>query len=77
MTSSPHGPYGLGYSRATIIITMRSNNASLSKSLKLFKFGLFSATREYEAGIASNRRSARYGDYVPEPCTHRPSHSGS
>ena len=35
MTSSPHGPYGLGYSRATIIITKRSNNASLSKSLKI------------------------------------------
>ncbi len=44
---------------------------------KLSQFGLFSATREHEAGIASNRRTACYGEYVPGPCTHRPSHHGS
>ncbi len=38
------------------------------------QFGLLSATREHEVGIASNRRSARCGEYVPGPCTHRPSH---
>ena len=37
------------------------------------QFGLQAATRLHEAGIASNRRSAYYGEYVPEPCTHRPS----
>ena len=42
---------------------------------KFPKFGLFSATREHEVGIASNRRSARYGEFVSKPCTHRPSHS--
>ena len=26
MTSSLHGPYGLGYTRATMVITMRGNN---------------------------------------------------
>jgi len=26
MTSSLHGPYELGYTRATMIITMRGNN---------------------------------------------------
>jgi hypothetical protein len=41
------------------------------------QFGLKSATRLHEAGIASNRRSARYGEYVPGPCTHRPSRHGS
>ena len=41
------------------------------------QFGLFSATREHEVGIASNRRSARCGEYVPGPCTHRPSHHES
>ena len=41
------------------------------------QFGLESATRLHEVGIASNRRSARYGEYVPGPCTHRPSHHGS
>ena len=30
-----------------------------------------------EVGIASNRRSACCGEYVPGPCTHRPSHHGS
>ena len=40
---------------------------------RLPQFGLQAATRLHEAGIASNRRSAYYGEYVPEPCTHRPS----
>ncbi len=31
------------------------------------------ATRLREAGIASNRGSAYRGEYVPGPCTHRPS----
>ena len=39
------------------------------------QFRLFSATREHEAGITSNRGSARHGEYVPEPCTPRPSHN--
>ncbi len=46
-------------------------------SKKSSQFGLWSATRPHEVGIASNRRSARYGEYVPGPCTHRPSHHGS
>ncbi len=37
------------------------------------QFGLKSATRLHEGGIASNRRSACCGEYVPGPCTHRPS----
>ena len=41
------------------------------------KFGLKSATRLHEVGIASNRESERRGEYVPGPCTHRPSHHGS
>ena len=41
------------------------------------QFGLGSATRPHEAGIASNRGSARRGEYVPGPCTHRPSHHES
>src|ERR687895_2897146 len=34
MTSSPHGPYGLGYTRATMVVTMGSKGASLSQSQK-------------------------------------------
>src|SRR3989338_3582232 len=41
------------------------------------QFGLKSATRLHEAGIASNRGSARRGEYVPGPCTHSPSHHES
>ncbi len=40
------------------------------------QFGLHSATRVHEVGIA-NRGSARRGEYVPGPCTHRPSHHES
>ncbi len=41
------------------------------------QFGLQAATRLHEGGIASNRVSERYGEYVPGPCTHRPSHHES
>ena len=34
MTSSPHGPYGLGYTRATMAVTMRSDRATWSGSHK-------------------------------------------
>ena len=34
MTSSPHGPYGLGYTRATMAVTMGSEPARVSKSVK-------------------------------------------
>ena len=41
MTSSPYGPYGLGYTRATMVIT-KSYTIKLiwSKSLKITVFGL-------------------------------------
>ena len=35
------------------------------------------ATRLHEGGIASNRGSECRGEYVPGPCTHRPSHHES
>src|SRR5699024_3705342 len=39
--------------------------------------GSESETRLREVGIASNRESECHGEYVPGPCTHRPSHHGS
>ena len=75
MTSSPYGPYGLGYTRATMTIT-KSYTKIFSKSLKIVVFGLYAATRIHEVGITSNRRPACYGEIVPRPCTHRPSHAG-
>ena len=40
---------------------------------KMSQFESESATRLREVGIASNRGSAHPGEYVPGPCTHRPS----
>ena len=77
MTSSPHGPYTLGYTRATMVTTTGRNTARWSNPQKLSQFGLHSATRVHEVGIASNRGSACRGEYVPGSCTHRPSHHES
>ena len=78
MTSSHHAPYDLGYTRATMGSTTRSEPCEGKRiSESCSQFGLQSATRLHEAGIASNRGSARRGEYVPGPCTHRPSHHGS
>ena len=78
MTSSHHGPYGQGYTRATMGRTEGDEPARGSRALKSVpQFGLESATRLHEVGIASNRRSECCGEYVPGPCTHRPSHHGS
>ena len=41
------------------------------------QFGLESATRLHEVGIASNPESECRGEYVPGCCTHRPSRHGS
>ena len=46
-------------------------------SEKQSQFGLWAATRPHEVGVASNRGSECRGEYVPGPCTHRPSHHGS
>ncbi len=44
---------------------------------KQAQFGLQAAIRLHEAGIASNGASARRREYVPGPCTHRPSSAES
>src|ERR1700730_8421958 len=66
---------------ATHVLQWRGQRDAKEQSFanlqKPSQFGLCSATRAHEVGIASNRRSARCGEYVPGPCTHRPSHHGS
>ena len=78
MMSSHHGPYGLGYTHATMVITtgMQCGNAELILQ-KSSQFGLGAATRPHKVGIASNRKSARCGEYVLGSCTHCPSSHGS
>ena len=78
MTSNHHAPYDLGYTRTTMAIKQReARQRGGANPKKSPQFRLQAATRLHEVGIASNRRSACCGEYVPGPCTHRPSHHGS
>ena len=78
MTSSPHGLYVQGYTRATMGGTKGSEPARVSQSQKAVPSSDWSLQLDsIEAGIASNRGSACRGEYVPGPCTHRPSHHES
>ena len=76
MTSSHHAPYVLGYTRTTMGWTEGSEGAIRSGPQKASPSS-DCRLRLHEVGIASNRRSAYCGEYVPGPCTHRPSHHGS
>ena len=74
MTSSQHGSYVQGYTHATMAGTTGRQGVTRSKSHQSrSQLGLQAATRLHERGVASNRRSAHCGEYVPGPCTHRPS----
>ena len=78
MTSSPHGPYAQGDTRATMASTEGSEPARVSKSLKA---GLSSDCSlqldcmKPESLVIADQPSR--GEYVPGPCTHRPSHHPS
>ena len=78
MTSSHHAPYVLGYTRATMAGTTGSKTARWSES---YKTGLSSDCRLQLACMKSESLviagSAYCGEYVPGPCTHRPSHHES
>ncbi len=78
MTSSHHGPYGLGYTRATMVGTEGSNLARVSKSQKADlspDCSLQLDCMKSESLVIANQHCR--GEYVPGPCTHRPSHHGS
>ena len=78
MTSNHHAPYDLGYTRTTMGVNRRKRDREMEQTREtLSQFGSQAATRLREVGIASNRRSAYCGEYVPGPCTHRPSHHES
>ena len=77
-TSNHHAPYDLGYTRTTMAVNRGKQDREVEQTpKKQSQFGLQAATRLHEVGIASNRGSACRGEYVPGPCTHRPSHHGS
>ncbi len=74
MTSSPHGPYAQGCARATMAGTKGSKTARWSKSQKAgpsSDWRLQPASMKPESLVIADQ--LRCGEYVPEPCTHRPS----
>ena len=78
MTSNHHAPYVLGYTRNTMAINKEKQYREVEQNpKKQSQFGLKAEIRLHEAGIASNGRSAYCREYVPGPCTHRPSHHES
>ena len=78
MTSSHHAPYVLGYTRTTMVGNRGKQSREAEQTPETrSQFGLKAEIRLHEAGIASNGRSAYCREYVPGPCTHRPSHHES
>ncbi len=78
MTSSHHAPYTLGYTRATMGSTERSNFARRSKSQKAVRSSDCTLQLEYmklESLVIANQLCC--GEYVLGSCTHRPSHHES
>ena len=78
MTSSPYGPYALGCTRATMAGTEGSNAARRSKSPKTGP----SSDRSLQLDSVKpeslvKAHQLRRLEYVPGPCTHRPSHPES
>ena len=78
MMSSHHGLYAQGYTRATMVETEGSNRASGSESLKLYlssDWSLQPDSMKVESLVIAHQPWR--GEYVPGPCTHRPSSHGS
>ncbi len=78
MTSSPHGLYAQGCTRATMATTERSDTVRWSKSQKggpSSDRGLQLDPVKVESLVIAYQ--LRRGEYVPEDCTHRPSSHGS
>ena len=78
MTSSPHGPYAQGYTRATMAGTKGCKRASVSQSQKTglsSDWSLQLDSMKLESLVIAHQPWR--GEYVPGPCTHRPSSHGS
>ena len=78
MTSSPHGLYVQGYTRATMVGTEGSYSARGCESLKpcpSSDWSLQPDSMKVESLVIAHQPWR--GEYVPGPCTHRPSSHGS
>ena len=66
-----------GYTRATMAHTKRSDLARASGPHKVRRSPDWSLQLDsMKSESLGNRGSECYGEYVPGPCTHRPSHHG-
>ena len=77
-TSSHHGPYVQGYTRATMACTECCEPAMVSQSQKARHSSdcrLQLACMKLESLVIAHQQWR--GEYVPGPCTHRPSSHGS
>ena len=78
MTSSQHGPYVRGDTRVTMPCTTGSDLATGSKSLKARHSSDWSLQLDsMKADSLVIAHQPWRGEYVPGPCTHRPSSHGS
>ena len=78
MTSSHHAPYVQGYTRATLAGTKGCKPARGSESQKAgpgSDWRLKFASMKVELLVIADQQCR--GEYVPGPCTHRPSHHES
>ncbi len=77
-TSSHHGPYVWGYTRATMADTKGCELARVSQSQKVGPSSDCSLQLDcMKAESLLIVDQLRHGEYVPGPCTHRPSRHGS
>src|ERR1700733_14224979 len=77
-TSSHHAPYVLGCTRATMAGTMSCDTVRWSESQKAglsSDWGLQLDPMKSESLVIADQHCC--GEYVPGPCTHRPSHHES
>ena len=74
MTSNHHAPYVQGFTHATMVGTTRSYLVRGRESLKAGRssdWGLQLDPMKSESLVIADQQ--RCGEYVPGPCTHRPS----
>jgi hypothetical protein len=77
-TSSHHGPYAQGYTRATMVHTEGRKLVIASQSQKVHlssDWGLQLDPMKLESLVIAYQQWR--GEYVPGPCTHRPSSHGN
>ena len=74
MTSNHHAPYTQGFTHATMVGTARGEPVRVSESLKASRssdWGLQLDPMKSESLVIADQQCC--GEYVPGPCTHRPS----